>query len=558
MPPSAEGIEEENGRLKRELEGLRFVLSQEIAAKASLQASLHDSAERYLDLTERAPWIVARVDAAGRYSDVNRCLAETLGVRPSDLLDRNIGDAGESESWVRNLTDFLASPSDASRETETSVREEELSAGHRLLMFRARGEAAFTVLACDESERLGALERAQAASVAKSEFLAVMSHAIRTPMNGVVGSTEQLLHTQLDHQQAQLVRAVEGASRELVGTIDDVISLGGLIEEQQLPEPSVLSPWDVVQSAVQSLSSHASEYHSTLALERGSGVPDRALGASKSLTRMTVHLLLYGFQASRSGGLRLDVSGSCAVRRISGNPSCMLTIRLEFQEREQPFPGASLTGDGTPESGAGLAVGSGLNLYLARRLAESLGGTYLDERDATGHTRSITLQTPLHATSEPGPADSQPPAKAPALFPVDLSGALDVLVAEDNPVNRRVAESILKRLGCRVTSVVDGAKAVEIVRKQPFDLILMDIDMPVLDGIGATLEIRRLEASGDLLPRNERMQIVAFTANAATGDRATCLASGMDDHMFKPLDKARLAEVLQTCRQTVQAQASQI
>ena len=412
-----------------------------------------------------------------------------------------------------------------------------------------------------EEELRAAKEAAEAASKAKSEFLANMSHEIRTPMNGVLGTTELLLNSPLTDKQRHLASTVHRSGRTLLAIINDILDFSK-IEAGKLDLECV--GFDLSQLLDESLElfmEAGRRKHLLLTQQIDEKVPRYLKGDPVRFRQILMNLLSNAMKFTETGEISLTagyVSGTAthAQLRISVTdtgigipPAAKLRIFDAFAQAD---------GSTTRRYG-----GTGLGLSIARRLVELMGGTITVESEpGRGSTFSFTARFELqplgagtetgltsypqfpkpHVTLEPGygPPYACPSATGPEAKEAGHRAAR-ILVAEDSPVNREVAVGMLEILGYEVEMAENGRQALELVGRSQFDLVLMDCQMPEMDGLTATGEIRRQETSSG----HRRVTIIALTANAMQGDREQCLAAGMDDYLTKPYTQIQLQSAVQ-------------
>ena len=393
---------------------------------------------------------------------------------------------------------------------------------------RLRGDQ---ILAGLEERVLARTDELQRANAAKTEFLANMSHELRTPLNGVIALSEVLAKEQTTDRGRQMADLVKASGRLLEQVLTDILDISR-IEAGQLPVN--VAPFDLAEcvatiSALHEASAEAKGLDFTVRLDEA--CRGWRMGDDVRVTQVLSNLLSNAVKFTSEGGVSLKVAGrddsvTFTVRDTGVGFSADFQARL-FSRFEQA--------DGSITRRFG---GSGLGLAISSSLAELMGGTIsaVSEPDR-GSTFTVVL--PLSRT------DAQASAAAEVSAATDLS-AMKILVAEDHPTNRAVVQLILEPFGVDLTMVEDGRGAVEAVEREAFDLILMDLQMPVLDGLSAAREIRALEAALGL----GRTRIIALSANALPEHIAESRAAGMDDHLAKPIRPdtliAMLADVSQT------------
>ncbi len=385
-----------------------------------------------------------------------------------------------------------------------------------------------------QSELVHALRDARAGTRAKSEFLATMSHELRTPMNGVLGMNEILLDTELTDQQRDCAETIAASGRGLLEIIDQVLDLSR-IEAGALPlENIAFDLHSLLAEALTPMLPLAAQKEIAFRWELSKEVPQRILGDPTRIRQVLTNLVGNAVKFTETGEVmvRLGIVGEGTASRLSFSvKDTGIGFDPEQLERVlEPFTQAD--GSTTREFG-----GSGLGLAISMRLLELMQGDLRVESEP-GRGSLFSFEVPFQVAD----ADLEPIDSPPDLDPsedADLWEDCCVLVAEDNAVNAKLVTLMLKKLGCRVELVTTGHAAVEQTLKGDHNLILMDCQMPEMDGYEATASIRAREAKdGGHLP------IVALTANAMAGDRERCLEAGMDDYLSKPLSLKRLRQTL--------------
>ena len=382
-----------------------------------------------------------------------------------------------------------------------------------------------------ETELHAAKEAAESASRAKSEFLANMSHEIRTPMNGILGMTQLALEAESPEEQRVYLELVQSSGNSLLNLINDILDLSKIEAGKLQLEHTVFELRPLLDEIVRAMAWRAGEKGLTLSADVPGTFAATVMGDPSRLRQVIVNLL--------GNALKFTEQGSVTLR-VAPIETTATTLALQFSvvdtgpgipvEKQQLIFDKFTQADGSTTRQYG---GTGLGLAICQHVVEMMGGTiWVESQPGAGSAFHFTATFERTVESTEGLPRVQAQTRP-------VIQKMRVLLAEDNPINQLVAVKMLQKAGHEVVTANDGREAIDTLNREAFDVVFMDVQMPLLNGFEATAEIRVGERD-----TGRHQFIAAMTAHALKGDRERCLDAGMDAYMAKPIDRQALDGVL--------------
>ena len=503
------------------------------------------SDDDYRHMMEMSTELGAITDFEGRLLAVSPGWRSVLGYSPERLVGSSYVKLVHHDDLANSRAQMESLMASGVETSNYEVRLRARDGSYRWILWNLRGDPAarriygvgydMTERRLVEEELIHAREAALQASQEKSRFLANMSHEIRTPMNAILGMTSVLLTTPLKQDQRELLETVHQSGEVLLGLLNDVLDISKIEARRLTLRLTSFDVRELVSETIAANRTRADEKHLRLDAHVADEVPAWLVGDPGRLSQILRNLVANALKFTEHGSVRLSVTRENDAFRFSVrdtgpgiDPALHSVIFEPFRQ-----------GDDSATRRHG---GTGLGLSISRELAVMMGGRLWVE-STPGHGSTFHCELVLRAGAAPttvsrSASDDDPTA------PLHLR----VLLAEDNPINAKVASLMLGKLRCDVTLADSGARAIALIdeRPQDFDVVLMDVQMPDVDGLAATRAIRELEQQHARRP----VPILALTANAMKGDEDRCLEAGMNGYLSKPVTLERLGREIRRVVET--------
>ncbi|MDP8265746.1 MAG: ATP-binding protein [Candidatus Aceula meridiana] len=491
------------------------------------------------------------LDAKGRFLFLNSTLARMLGRKVEDILHMNFLDICEDPDEFSRMNTKICSEGSIKNEwVKFKTHEGKIIQGSLNAVLTKNQEGKDLLIdgivediTAHKKAREGLLQAklaAEEASTAKSMFLANMSHEVRTPMNAVIGMLDLTLETDLTEDQKDNLETAKEAADNLLSLLNDILDISRVEAGKVTLESVEFNLWKLVESVTRGLSVLANKKNIQLNCHIDEKVPKIVLADSTRIRQIIINLVNNAIKFTHEGRVEIRVevgafSGSDALLTFSVSDT---GIGIPKDKQDAIFEIFTQADDSTTRKFGG----TGLGLAICKRLVEMMDGRiWIESEEGTGSTFFFTARLKVKLGDD-GAAAEPSKRKLPLIKETSAKGLriLNILLAEDNKLNQKIATKLLEKRGWLVEVVENGQEALDRAGEKNFDIILIDVQMPVLDGLEATRIFRKQESE-----TGKHIPIVAMTAKAMVEDKTKCLEAGMDAYLSKPIDAITVYETIE-------------
>jgi PAS domain S-box-containing protein len=525
-----------------------IAIRTDITARKTFEAKLAEQLQFVEVLLEATPTAIYLKDMQGRYLRFNKAFEALFGISRDDWIGKTVFELVPDEGAMMNAKDQALFSTGEPQTYEARFHNRRTGEARDGLYWKAaltdthgrRTGLVGTILDITEKNRFEQALReaklsAEAANQAKGNFLANMSHEIRTPMNGVIGMTDLALDTELNPQQREYLNIVKNSAQSLMVILNDILDFSKIEAGKLHIEAVEFSLLSLLHDSLKTLGARAALKALALECKTPPDLPDRVIGDPVRIRQVLTNLCDNAIKFTAQGGISVDVQvDSASAEGLQLHFTVSDTgIGIPPEKQQGIFEAFSQADTSTTRKFGG----TGLGLTICARLVELMAGRlWLQSEPDQGSAFHFTIHVQVVASA---PIEVSTTSGAVHALATDLvpGAGLKVLLVEDHPINQMLATTLLKKWGHQVVLAQNGQEAVDMFPGQNWDVVLMDMQMPVMGGLEATRLIRARE-------NGHRTPIIAMTANAMESDRQACLGAGMDAHLAKPFQAASLQAVL--------------
>jgi PAS domain S-box-containing protein len=511
-----------------------LAMVNDITKRKEIEIALKQSEEKYRSLVENITEVIFSVDLKGKFTYISPLIEQFAGYKVEEIIGNPFTDYIHPDDLEGLVESFQKSLSGVIEPYEFRVFDNNGKIKHLRSTSKLQYENSdpiglhgilidITHRKIFEEELTKAKEEAESAVKAKSQFLATISHEIRTPMNGVIGMTDLLLHTNLDNEQNDYVETIKSSGEILLSLINDILDFSKIESGKLKLENQPCNIKKCFNELVNAFSIYANEKKIKITTSIDEKVPNTFITDPGRIKQVLTNLISNAVKYTDSGEINISVqyistTSDNIILQFSVKDTGIGISKESISQLFQPF--TQLDASSTRKYG-----GTGLGLIISKHLVEMMKGKIkVESEQSKGSVFTFTITVKRDTENQKLNFE-----KKPLNFNLAQEIPLKILLVEDNLINQKVTVKLLKRFGYIIDLTANGVEAIEAVKKKYYDIIFMDIQMPVLDGFEATKHILKM------FPKEKCPTIIAMTAAVMKGDKERCLNSGMKDYIPKPV-----------------------